>query len=712
MSRNRTLPALLPALALPTLSVLAGLCLLFWDPLPLQNLRNASFDQYQRWQPRIDRDAPVRIIDIDDESLRRLGQWPWPRTRLAEMLNALQQAGPAAVAFDMLFAEADRTSPRAMLDLWSLPLAARQQINRLPDHDTVFAAALAASPSILGYPLERNARPGPIPESKARYVMLGASPLSDLHTFSHAIRPLPELEHAAGGSGSISFIPDGDGVVRRVPLLSRLGDAMLPSLSAEALRLAQGASNYLTLSPAESGAGLAGVRIGQFELPTTRHGEVWLHYSPSLAKRYIPAWQVFAGKVPDAALAGHILLVGTSAQGLMDLRFSPLGSIIPGVEIHAQALEQFLTGDMLVVPAWSDAAAALIIVVVGLLVGCAGLYMNVALSCSLFLSCITLLGATSWILFSTHRLLFDVTTPALAVTLSYALGGIVRHRLTERRQRWIKQVFARYVSPNLVAYLIKQPDALQLGGRRQECSFVFTDLAGFTTWIEQADPEQAVSLINEYLDQMIAIAFAHDGTLDRIVGDAVVIMFSAPVPQADHARRALACALEMQRFSSQYADQLLKRGITFGRTRIGVHSGEVIVGNFGGKTIFDYRALGDPINTAARLESANKTFGTLLCVSGATLAACPGWPARPIGQVILKGKSQALAVFEPIDPTSGSVADPDYLAAFALMQKASPAALAAFQQLAEKAPDDPLIRFHLHRLENGQVDDLIVMSKK
>lgn len=712
MPREKPLFHFTPALLLPVVSILAGLLALLWEPLPLQILRNAAFDQYQRWQPRVYRQAPVRIIDIDDESLRRLGQWPWPRTRLAELLNALQQAGPAAVAFDIVFAEADRTSPQAMLDLWPLPPAVRQQISRLPDHDAVLAEALAASPSILGYPLERNGSPGSAPETTARYVTQGENPLPYLHAFSGAIRPLPVLERAAGGTGTISFIPDADGVVRRIPLLVRLGDATLPSLTAEALRLAQGASNYLTLSLAESGVGLAGLRIGQLELPTTPHGEVWIHYSPAVAERYIPAWKVLAGEVPAESLAGHIVLVGTSAQGLMDLRFSPLGGIIPGVEIHAQALEQMLAGEVLAVPAWRDGVAALAIVLGGLLVGCAGLYLDVSFSCAIFLALIALLGSGSWILFSRYGLLFDAMTPGLALTLSYALSGLARHRLTERRQRWIKQVFSRYVSPNLVAYLIKQPDALQLGGRRQQCSFVFTDLAGFTTWIETVDPEAAVALINEYLDRMIAIAFAHEGTLDRIVGDAVVIMFSAPVPQADHQRRALTCALEMQRFSRSYADQLVERGIAFGHTRIGVHSGEVIVGNFGGSTIFDYRALGDPVNTAARLESANKQFGTLICVSEATLSGSPGWPARPVGRVILKGKSQELAVFEALDPERGEQTDPEYLQAFALLAAGSAAARPAFEKLAAKYPADPLAAFHLARLQAGLGDDLIVMNEK
>jgi adenylate cyclase len=258
--------------------------------------------------------------------------------------------------------------------------------------------------------------------------------------------------------------------------------------------------------------------------------------------------------------------------------------------------------------------------------------------------------------------------------------------------------------------LIKQPGALELGGRRQDCSFVFTDLVDFTTWLEGMDPAAAVTLLNDYLDGMIAIAFKHQATLDRIVGDALVLMFSAPVVQVDHPHRALSCAWEMHQFSNQYVARLAARGVPFGLTRIGVHSGEVIVGNFGGSTIFDYRALGDPINTAARLESANKQFGTLICVSGTTLSACPEWPARPIGQVILKGKTQPIAVYQPLDPQHPG--DPAYAAAFELLRQHSPQALDAFAQLAVQRPEDPLVALHLARLRAGQTGDLMVLSVK
>jgi len=696
----------------PLAAIIVSILVFLWDPIPLQVLRNAAFDQYQRWRPRVYQEAPVRIIDIDDESLRRLGQWPWPRTRVAELVSRLQDAQPAVIVFDVIFAEPDRTSPKAMMDLWQVEPLLRHQLDGLPDHDELLAQAMRRSGVVLGFAVEREGQHANAPDIKARYVLVGEAPHTYLHAFSSTVNVLPVLEAAAAGLGAITFIPDADGVVRKAPLLIRIGHTLAPSLSAEALRVAQGVRNYTIRTVPEQGVGLAEVRIGGLTVPTTLKGEVWIHYTKPVASRSIPAWKVLAGEVPVQDLAGHILLIGTSAQGLMDLRFSPMGGVLPGVEVHAQMLEQALMGDGLARPSWAGAVELLIIICGGLVIGVVALAAGAIMSFSIFAALLALLWAGAWQAFAAHGLLIDAAGPTLAFGVAYVFSSIVHHLSSERRQRWIRQAFARYVSPNLVTYLIKQPEALELGGRRQQCSFVFTDLTDFTTLMEGMDPGAAVTLLNDYLDRMIAIAFSHQGTLDRIVGDAVAIMFSAPVPQPDHQCRALACALDMQRFARQYAAELKTKGIAFGQTRIGIHTGEVIVGNFGGSTIFDYRALGDPVNVASRLEGANKQLGTLVCVSEATLAGCPDWPARTIGRILLKGKSQLLTVFEPLDPQQGHSPDTAYQAAFERMRSEHPDALRAFEKLAVQRLDDPLVTLHLARLRAGKTGDLILMTEK
>jgi adenylate cyclase len=703
--RASRLLLLLPSM----LVILAGAALYTIEPLPLRVLRNALFDQYQRWQPRVYQPAPVRIVAIDDESLKRLGQWPWPRTRIAELIERLRSAGAAAVAFDVIFAEPDRTSPQAMLSLTSLPEDMRRCIAALPDHDQALAQTIKSGAVVLGFALEREGAAASLPTRPFRFATMGTSPLPYVSPFARTIHALPALDRAAAGNGALTFLPDADGVVRRVPLLLRVGDTLLPSLSAEALRVAQDAHNYIIRSDNGDGSGIQEVRIGALTLPTTSNGEIWVHYSQPVAERTLPAWKVLAGQVPPAQLAGNIVFIGATAQGLMDLRFNPFGHLMPGVEAHAQALEQVLTDTTLTRPSWARGLELFGLLAGGLVV--AALALGTGALASALATALLLVGTglSAWWIFGSRGLLLDPLNPGLVVIATFIVASLQHHMLSERRQRWVRQAFARYVSPNLVAHLVDSPGALELGGRRQECSFVFTDLAGFTALMEKIDPIHAVAQLNEYLDGMIAIAFAHQGTLDRIVGDAVAIMFSAPIEQPDHRQRALDCALAMHAFSMHFAAERNALGVPFGQTRIGVHSGEVIVGNFGGSTIFDYRALGDPVNTASRLESVNKHLGTLICISESTLVGCPDALARPVGRLVLKGKSIPLQVFEP---SIGTEADHAYVVAYALMETDPVAALAAFERLALSRPDDPLVALHYKRLRAGERGDQIIMDAK
>lgn len=707
------------AALLSVVTAVLGVALVLFEPLALQTLRHQGFDQYQRWKPRVYEPLPVRIIDIDEASLDKIGQWPWPRTRLAQLVEQLGRHGTAAIGFDVVFAEPDRTSPRRASADWSLSPSAQAALAGLPDHDAVFAEAIAGHNVVLGFALRSdaaspNADRDVLLNAPYRYVWLGEPSPQALHAFPAVVSSLPQLDAAAQGNGALTFVPDGDGVVRRVPLVLSVADKLVPSLSAELLRLAQGLDNHFLKSAGGGTHALEMVRIGSLSLPTNARGEMWLHYTREQPERYVPAWQVLAGAVDPALLDGHIVLVGSSAQGLLDLRFNPLGRVMPGVEAHAQALEQALAGHFLNRPAWAQAGEAIVVALGCVLVVWIGMLVPSLWAAAASFALVAGLLWGGWWAFASHRLLLDSFTPALALTLAFVLSSLCRHFWSERQQRWVKEAFSRYVSPNRVEHLMSNPGQLELGGKRQHCSFIFTDLTGFTTLMESIDPAAAVSLLNGYLEEMISIAFRHQGTLDRIVGDALAIMFSAPVVQADHAQRALDCAMEMHAFATVYARDLQARGIAFGHTRFGVHSGEVIVGNFGGNAIFDYRALGDPVNTAARLESVNKHLGTLICVSESTLSACAPCKVRPVGRLVLMGKRTALQVFEPLpEPASEGYAPTAlYQRAYEAVRDGDPEAKEKFDRLRESHPDDPLVVMYSARLAQGELGDEIVLSAK
>lgn len=709
----------------PLGALLVGLAMVIVSPVPLRTARNAVFDQFQRWFPRPYEAPAVRIIDIDEESLRRVGQWPWSRAQVARLLEALREQQPASVSLDIMFPEAER-QPQERAGGAGVQDPDRMLADEVRRGPVVLGLALTgpgaetglAHPTLQSTPSPQAPRSSREPEqslelrSKAGFVWVGGDALASLPAFSRSVSNLPDLQAASSGQGAMTFLPDVDGIVRRVPLLFNLQGRPLPSLTAEALRVAAGQDGY-RIRAAEAGGGVIDLQVGRRVLETDQSGSLWVHYSRPQPARSIPAWQVLEGRMAAGTLRQQVVLVGTSAQGLLDLRFSPLGGVIPGVEVHAQALEQILSGQQLSRPGWAPAAEWLVTLLGGMVVGAVALKSRPGRSSLVLLGLAAAVGLTAWMSFRHERLLLDPTAPWLVMCMVFAPTSLLRHRWVERRQRWMQATFSRYVSPNLIRYLLAHPQALELGGRRQRCSFVFTDLQGFTARMESMDPAVAVTVLNDYLNGMVAIAFRHDGTLDRIVGDAVAIMFSAPVPQADHEARALRCALEMQAFARQYVDTLQRQGITFCETRIGVHSGEVTVGNFGGDTLFDYRALGDPVNTAARLESANKYFGTSLCVSEDSLQACPGAVARPIGRIRLAGRSSFLMVHEGLGVGPGdAVEDPDYQQAFALMQAGHVEALPAFERLAEQRPQDGLVAMHLSRLRAGCRDDAIELSMK
>lgn len=698
---------------------LACWLLWLWEPLVIQSLRLAQFDQFQRWYPRIQTSSLVRVVDIDEASLQAYGQWPWPRTRLVELVTKLESAGVQVIGFDVLLAEPDRTSPAAMARLWARP-DTTALLHTLPDHDELLAQAFKQTTVVIGASLSRSGKnlPQATQQRTAPYSIVSTGsglPAAWLQSYDEAVWPLPMLADAASGLGALNFASDGDGVVRRVPLLIAWGDAMVPTLTADMLRVARGEHNYVLRS---NEAGLQELRVGETVLPTSAKGEMWLHYAAEQASHTISVEQVLQGRLPPQALKGTYVLVGSSAAGLLDLRVNPMGRLMPGVQAHAQALDQMLSGYNLQRPAWASAAESLLLILGALAVGAVALVVP-ARGATLF-AVVVLAGVASvaWGGFVHGHLLLDAINPALAIALSFSVASAIHHFVSEREQRWLRKAFSRYVSPNRVAHLVAHPEQLHLGGHRQVCSFIFTDLADFTRMMEQGEPTQAVSLLNAYLDGMLAIVFKHEGTLDRIVGDAIAVLFSAPLPQADHRQRALSCALEMDQFATHYAAQLHAQGITWGATRIGVHSGEVIVGNFGGSTLFDYRALGDPVNTTARLESVNKHLGTRMCVSQAVLDGCGDVAVRTVGQLVLKGKSVSLAVFEPWATVDATVCAPmqDYALAMVGLQLGAhynlAHARAQFAALNNLYPSDPLVALHHQRLVEGAVDDVIVLASK
>ncbi len=714
----RALPLLVPMLTL-----LVMLAARFGLPEVFDAFQLQVFDTYQRLKPRVYTPVPVKIIDVDDESLARIGHWPWPRTRLAELLNRLLSGGPSVVALDLLLAESDRTSPENVLPLWpSTPEleALRGRATAFPKHDEIFADSMQNGAVVAGFVLTQV--PSAVrPAEKARIEVLGSDPRPYLRNFEGAVVSLPAIEAAAVGNGSFNFAPERDGVIRRLHLMFRLGETIYPTLAAEALRVAQGADDYVIRTAADdrelgSGAqpGVNTISIGALRVPTEREGQVWLHHTRYESSRHIPAWRVLEPDFDPGRLAGNIVLIGTSAAGLKDIRATPLNPVASGVEMHAALIEQVLLGHFLRRPAWAEPAELVLLAALGLTLV---LLLPVlrALWCALLGALVVaLVVGFSWYAYTELRLLLDPVAPSLAALVVYLTGSLTNFFVSETERRQVRNAFGHYLAPAVIEQLLADPSRLRLSGEKRETTFLFTDIAGFTSLSEGMKPEVLVRLLNEYLEGTCEIVLRHGGTIDKIVGDALHVMFNAPSDQPDHGERAVSCALALDEFCQDFAARQAELDISMGHTRIGVNTGLTVVGNFGGESRFDYTAHGDAINTAARLESVNRYLGTRICVSQSTRELCPQLEFRPIAHLVLRGKREPIQVFEPWPNSTDDRAAlmRDYLVAYELMDKEDPSAPQSFRALAERYPEDGVIAYHAKRLARGNTGTTILMTAK
>ncbi|NMN59254.1 adenylate cyclase [Xanthobacter sp. SG618] len=637
----------------------AGLLVMGADPAPLQDLRNGLFDLYQRAAPRpYDPDLPVRVVDVDDVSLARVGQWPWPRTTIAALTQKLAGLGAAAIAFDMVFSEPDRLDPAAVVKL--LPAEARAPAEAAlagrDSSDHQLAAALAASPSVLGAILTHG-RGGAYAE-KWGMASAGDDPRAFVPRFSGAVAPLPELAAAARGIGALNWLPDRDQVVRRVPILLGLDGKLVPSLSAEALRVAQGASTYVVRASNASGdqafgtkSGITAVKIGALDVATDAAGEVRVRFTATDPRRFLSAADVLDGKVPPAEVEGRIILVGSSAPGLMDTRATPLDAAVPGVEIQAQLIEHIIAGARLVRPDWARGAEIVLTGLLGLLLALALPRVSAPIAGVLGLAVVAALGAGAWLAFTRFDLLLDPMGPGAAVLGIYGMGVLALYRDEQRQKKWVRSVFGRFVSPKVVERLAENPERLVLGGETREITILFCDLRDFTSLSETMDAQALTRFMNAYLTPMTEVVLAHGGTIDKYIGDAIMAFWNAPVDDAAHARNAALCALAMSARLEALNEEWRRAAEAQGRPwhpvrcGVGLATGPCCVGNLGSAQRLEYSCLGDDVNLASRIEGATKSMRVDILVSEATHEAAGDLAFLEADLLMLKGKSKASQLY-------------------------------------------------------------------
>jgi adenylate cyclase len=629
------------------------------DPQVLARMRLVAFDTMQQLRPRtVDPGYPVRIVDIDERSLERVGAWPWRRDVLARLVERLFADGAKVVAFDFVLPY-DEPGPLAELpaDIRDAP-DMQPLMRQLAGYsgETRLLAAVAGKPVVMGM-IGRAGTSPPAVTSRAGFALLGTNPAGHVPSFAAITANTQRLQQAALGLGALNWFPELDQVVRKVPLLVRFHKDLAPSLVAETMRLALGAATIVVRSSTASGetpfvqeTGITSVRIGQLQVPTDHSGQMWLSFTPHDAGRFHSAVDVLEGRVARGEMANRIVLIGTSAPGLFDLRATPIDAAIAGVEIHAQAIEQIIAGDVLHRPDLSTGLEVAFTVISGALLAFLVRRSGAVSGALIGALMLVLVVSTAWLVRSQHGFLLDPTFPGLTLTAIYIFCTGFFYFHTTREKNQVRRAFSHYLAPSIVEELARRPEKLQLGGENRLVTLYRSDLAGFSALSEELSPQQLVQLMNEYLTAMTDIITEHGGLIDKYIGDAIDGVFGAPADDPDHAlhavRAALACQAKLLAINASESGAFRGRKL---RQRIGLHTGVGIVGNIGSRKKFNYTVMGDSANLASRLEGANKFYGTTILASQATAKLAAGeivW--REIDVIKVVGRSEPVEIYEPL----------------------------------------------------------------
>lgn len=636
-----------------------------------KRLQYATFDTYNKIRPREASDR-VAIVDLDEESIKKLGQWPWPRNVMAQMVERLYALGAKVIAFDIVFAEPDRTSPARIAS--TLPddveyMDARTVLETLPDNDAVFAKAIEEAGNVVtGF---TRARPEetlrrPYQAAKPVFLMKDTGPFFE-ETFAApgVAENLPEFSSRAAGNGSFMATPDIDGIIREVSLLVRyppektagIEPELYPMLAIEALRVDQNKKARLIIRPNKDKGALDTnytLKVAGVDVPLESNGKLWVYYRHIEQSEYISAQRLFDMTQEEALrplLDGKIVFVGTSAEGLRDIRSTPLDIFVPGVEVHVNVVEQILQGEFLKRPGVVIGVEAAIIAVAGFLIIVFAPFANAILLGFITLFLMGGMFWGSWEAFTREGVLLDPVYPSLCLSFLFLVSSLFSYIRSEADRRQVRAAFGLYISPAFMNELTKNPDKLKLGGEVRDLSIMFTDIRNFTSISEHLSPEELIQLMNDFLTPMSDLVMQNRGTIDKYMGDAMMAFWNAPLDDADHARHACMTALKMQDALHPVNEAVKAKAEAQRRTPvllkagIGINTGPCSVGNMGSRQRFAYSALGDPVNLASRLEGQTKIYGVGILVGEATQQLVPDFALLELDYIRVKGKEKPVRIY-------------------------------------------------------------------
>jgi adenylate cyclase len=616
----------------------------------------------------------VVIAVIDEKSLDVEGRWPWPRSKMAKLIDVLSAEGAKVISMDITFSEPDENTNLKFLDQFDQKIRTLQivddQVNsfvtesrRNADNDLILSSAIRNSKSgvVLGYffhmtqagldyridekKIQSQLRR--VANSKYSLVIYKEKTLL-AEPFIPAYAPEGNLEilsEPAAASGYFNMLPDPDGIVRWMPLIIKCEEELFAPLSVQTLW------NFLDrpqLMVRVAAYGVEGIRMGKLFLPTDENGQMLINYlGPGRTFPHYSITDILAGKTPPGCFKDKIVLVGATAIGIYDLRNTPFSPVFPGVEIHATVIDNMLRNQFIHKPKWTRIYDCLTILFLGFFIGALVPRVGAVKGLLFALMLFTIHVLLSQWLFSHYRLWVSMVYPLMAGVSVYTSLTIYRYITEERERKKIRGAFSYYVSSSVVSEMLKNPEKLKLGGEKKDLSVLFSDIRGFTTISEGLTPEELVHLLNEYLTAMTNVVFKYDGTLDKYMGDAVMAFYGAPLDQPDHPHRACRSALDMMEELKGLNEKWIRQGKPPLDIGIGINTGMMMVGNMGSEQRFDYTVMGDAVNLGSRLEGANKNYQTNILISESTYERVKGaFVCMELDSVRVKGKLRPVRIFQ------------------------------------------------------------------
>jgi adenylate cyclase len=631
------------------------------NPLNIFNdLRLFAFDTLQQISPRDKlEDDPVVIIDIDDQSLNNLGQWPWSRDLLSRLVTNTEQA--LTTSFDIVFAERDRTGSDVLSEQYSANSDLIKELKKIKPNDRVFAESMESHSTVVLGSAPNNKLITEDISPKYGLIIQGDSPKEFLPKYTGMQNNLPTLIDSSAGVGSMS-IGGNSSIVRSLPTFEVVNGQIVPSLMLETLRVAIGASTYQIKSSNASGelafgesTGINNVKLGNVIIPTNSNGYLWLHSTFKKNLNIIPAFEVINNAYDKEFFAGKIVLVGTSASGLLDIRNTSLENDIPGVTIIAQGIQQIINGDFLVRPDWMEGAEFLFGLLFSILICLIIQYFGPIGGLITFLvaNLSSLYG--SFYGFNELDYLIDPISPLIICLTSYLIITFFNFLFTELERSKVRTAFSQYLAPEMVSRLAESSESLKLGGEKKNMTFLFSDIRGFTAISEsyKSNPEELTELINNLLTVLSNEILDNAGTIDKYMGDCIMAFWNAPTDQDNHTDLALKASFDMEKALKEFNIEFEKQKGMELKIGIGINTGECIVGNMGSEKRFDYTVLGDPVNLASRLEGQSGTYGFQRILGQETVNGLKSNTILfELDLIQVKGKNEPVKIYTSFDKFS------------------------------------------------------------